>query len=85
LNPEDQPENEVRFGAAVELKTLNGARKGTIRKFRIVGVDEASVKDGKIAFVAPIARAVVGKRVGEVAEFRLAGNSEQLEVLNIRY
>tara|TARA_B100000678_G_scaffold276342_1_gene269059 strand:+ start:1743 stop:2255 length:513 start_codon:yes stop_codon:yes gene_type:complete len=85
LDPADQPHDEVRFGATVELKTLNGGRKGTIRKFTIVGVDEASVKDGKIAFVAPIAKAVTGKKAGEVAQFHLGGATEDLEIQSIRY
>ena len=48
-----------------------GPQKGKQRTFTIVGVDEADVKEARIAFTAPIARALLGKRLGEVADFHL--------------
>jgi len=53
--------------------------------FQIVGVDEANVKEKKIAFTAPIAKAITGLWVGEVADFRMGGQGEKLEVLGIGY
>ncbi len=84
LNPSDQPVDEVRFGARVKLKPLQGGAKGLIN-FTIVGVDEASVKDSKVAFVAPIARAITGKKTGEVAELQLAGKNQRLQIVEIHY
>ncbi|TDN85904.1 transcription elongation factor GreB [Salegentibacter sp. 24] len=80
LNPKDQPTDEVRFGALVELK-----QDGNIQKFQIVGVDEADVKKQKIAFVAPIAKAVTGKKLGEKVDFKLGEETRKLEILKISY
>lgn len=80
LNPKDQPEDEVRFGAFVELK-----QNGNIQKFQIVGVDEANVKKQKIAFVAPIAKAVTGKKIGDTVDFKLGEETRKLEILKITY
>lgn len=85
LDPAEQPKDEVRFGATVQLKTLSGSRKGSIRKFTIVGVDEASVKEGKIAFVAPIAKAIAGKKPAEIVTFQLGDTTEELRIENISY
>ncbi len=79
-----QPESpdEVRFGARV---TLNVVGKNVKQQFQIVGVDEADVKQQKIAFVSPIARAVTGKKVGEVAQLKLGSEVRELKVLKIAY
>ncbi|GHA31177.1 transcription elongation factor GreB [Salinimicrobium marinum] len=82
LHPSEQPDDEVRFGAEVRLKDL---QKNILQKFKIVGIDEADVRKQKIAFVAPIARAVTGKKIGEVAEFKLGNEVRELEVLGINY
>ena len=80
LDPADQPQEEVRFGAYVKIK-----QQGRVQEFQIVGVDEANVKERKISFTAPIARAITGLYVGETADFRLGSEVRKLEVLEIRY
>ena len=80
LDPADQPQEEVRFGAHVKIK-----QQGRVQEFQIVGVDEANVKERKISFTAPIARAITGLYVGETADFRLGSEVRKLEVLEIRY
>lgn len=70
---------DVRFGATVELEDENGAR----RKYQLVGVDEADAKVGKIAFTAPLARALLGKKVGETFAFRSPRGDEELTVTSI--
>ena len=82
LKPEEQAQNEIRFGAHIKLKNLDSSQ---IQKFQIVGVDEANLKMQKIAFVAPIARAVTGKKVGETVNFKLGNEIRKLEVLEIKY
>lgn len=76
----DQPKDEVRFGAWVVLK-----QDGRKQEFQIVGVDEADVKKQKNAFIAPIAKAVTGKRVGDKIDFLLGKESRKLEILKITY
>ena len=80
LDPADQPQKEIRFGAHVKIR-----QQGRVQEFQIVGVDEANVKQRKISFTAPIARALTGLEVGETADFRLGGEVRKLEVLEIRY
>lgn len=85
VEPENQPQDEVRFGATVTLRTRSGDQPGEERRFTIVGVDEASAEEGRVAFTAPIARAILGKRVGEAATLRTPRGEEVLEVTAITY
>ncbi len=80
LHPEEQVQDEVRFGATVTIKMNN-----QVQEFQIVGVDEADVKQQKIAFVAPIARVITGKKVKEQVDFHLGNDLRKLEILNISY
>jgi transcription elongation factor GreB len=80
VDPEGQPKDEVRMGAAVEFN--NGQR--TLR-FQIVGVDEADFKKQKIPFTAPIARALNGGKVNETVDFKRGDETQKLEILSIHY
>ncbi len=80
LSPEDQPKNEVRFGAKVQLEI-----SGNKQLFQLVGVDEANVKDQKIAFTSPIAKAIIGKHVNETTLLQLGTQTKSLKVLEIIY
>ena len=82
IHPEDQTKDEVRFGATVKL---SNTETGEDRTFRIVGVDEANVKEGKIAFVAPIAKVLNGKNEGDIVTFRFGGDEEKLKITEILY
>ncbi|MFO7719142.1 MAG: GreA/GreB family elongation factor [Gillisia sp.] len=85
LKPLEQPKGEVRFGAKVSFKFIDGKQKGSIRKFQLVGVDEASIKANKIAFVAPIAVSLTGKKIGDVTPVNMGGEIQHLEILEIEY
>ena len=85
LRPEDQPQDEVRFGATVRFRTLSGTQKDKESEFTIVGVDEADIKQQKIAFLAPLSRALTGKRQGERTQVMMAGKMQDLEILKITY
>ena len=79
--PPPADRDDIRFGAHVRLRDRNG----DIRQVQIVGVDEASPADGLIAFVAPLARALLGRRVGDPVTVRAPGGSDELEVLAVDY
>lgn len=85
IDPAEQPSKEVRFGATVKLRTRSGGKPGMERKFTIVGVDEADIKENKIAFVAPIARAVSGATLGDRLPLRMGRLEEVVEVAEISY
>lgn len=82
LDIDQQPKDEVRFGATVKYKMLFN---NMINTFQIVGVDEADLKLKKIAFVAPIAVAITGHKVGDIVDFKLGNESRKLKLLNIDY
>jgi transcription elongation factor GreB len=73
--------DEVRFGASVELRHDDGRK----RAIRIVGVDEANAGDGRIAFIAPLARALLGKKRGEFASVRTPQGDDEVEILAVDY
>ena len=81
VDSRNQPHDRVCFGAQVRVRH----ESGTESRYRIVGVDEADAARGLLAFSAPLARALLGKRVGEVAELQTPRSSEELEVLQIDY
>jgi transcription elongation factor GreB len=78
--PDPAPE-EARFGAEVTVSNEDG----TERKYRVVGVDEADAERGLIAFTAPVARALMGKRVGDTVVVRTPRGEETLEIVEVRY
>lgn len=81
----NQPVNEVRFGATVTLQTKSGGRPGTIRQFTIVGVDEANIAEGRIAFVAPIARALQSAKLNQTISLSFGRSQEEVEITAISY
>ena len=78
----EQPQNEVRFGASVTLKT--GSTK-KIQTFQIVGVDEADVSKGKISFISPIAKLLIHKKTGDKAVLKRDKDELVFEILDITY
>ncbi|MBF9222820.1 GreA/GreB family elongation factor [Hymenobacter ruricola] len=85
VDPAGQPPKEVRFGATVRLRTVGGGKAGFERTFTIVGVDEADIAQGKVAFVAPIARAVLGAKLRQQVPLKLGPQEELVEVTGIAY
>ncbi|MGE5563748.1 MAG: transcription elongation factor GreB [Bacillota bacterium] len=76
-----QVRDQVRFGATVELADEDDNR----RTVTIVGNDEADAAAGRIGWSAPIARALIGARVGDERVVRLPAGEKSYEVLAIRY
>ncbi|AVR88801.1 transcription elongation factor GreA [Thauera aromatica] len=70
------------FGATVELEDLDS---GQIVTYQIVGDDEADIKDSKISISSPIARALIGKYAGDIAEVQAPGGVREYEVIDVRY
>lgn len=79
---EEQPQNEVRFGARINLKAEAGGQTQTLQ---IVGVDEANFSRGKISFTSPLARVLINKKVGDRAVLKREGKDLVFEVLDIAY
>jgi transcription elongation factor GreB len=78
----EQPQNEIRFGALVTLKT---GVSGNIQIFRIVGVDEADIAKSKISFISPLAKALVNKKVGDKITLKRDREDIVFEIMDIAY
>jgi transcription elongation factor GreB len=76
-----QRRDVVRFGATVELVDEQDDR----RELTLVGEDEADASAGRISWVAPIARALIGARVGDERVVRLPGGEKSYEIVAINY
>jgi len=82
VDPAQQPSREqVRFGATVELADEDDNR----RTLTIIGDDEADATAGRIGWSAPLARALIGAKVGDERIVRLPAGEKSYEVMAIRY
>jgi transcription elongation factor GreA len=75
-------EGRCVFAATVELEDVESGDQVT---YQIVGDDEANIKLGKISISSPIARALIGKYAGDVAEVMAPGGIREYEVLDVKY
>jgi len=70
------------FGATVDLEDM---KSGETVTYQIVGDDEADIKQGKISISSPIARALIGKYSGDVAEVHAPSGVRKYEILDVKY
>jgi transcription elongation factor GreA len=70
------------FGATLDLEDQDS---GALVSYQIVGEDEADIKAGKISINSPIARALIGKFAGDIAQVQAPGGLREYEVLEVRY
>jgi transcription elongation factor GreB len=82
VDPGPQPPSEVKFGASVAIRLI---KTGEVQSIQIVGVDEADVTRGKISFISPLARALINKKTGEKAIWKVPGEERVFEILQINY
>jgi len=73
-------DGRVVFGSTVELLT----EKETVT-YQIVGEDEADLKANKISYSSPIAKGIIGKYSGDVAEIRTPGGLKEYEIVDVKY
>ena len=73
-------DGRVVFGSTVELLT----DKETVT-YQIVGEDEADLKANKISYSSPIAKGIIGKYSGDVAEIRTPGGLKEYEIVDVKY
>ena len=82
VNLNDQPQNEIRFGATITLKT---DASENIQVFQIVGVDEADISKRKVSFISPISRVLINKKIGDKVSLKQAGKDIVFEIIGISY
>jgi transcription elongation factor GreA len=70
------------FGATVEMEDQDS---GDTVTYQIVGEDEADIKVGKISVNSPVARALIGKYAGDIAQVQAPGGMREYEIIDVRY
>ena len=80
--PSQIKSDRIVFGATVMLLDLETEEKP---KYQIVGLDEADVKSGKISILSPIARALIGKRAGDVVVVQSPKGEKEYEILSFEF
>ncbi len=75
-------EGRCVFGATVDLEDQDNGEQVS---YQIVGEDEAEIKESKISVNSPLARAVIGKFVGDIAQVQTPGGLREYEILDVRY
>jgi transcription elongation factor GreA len=73
---------KVKFGAFVELEDIDN---GKVVTYRLVGADESDIKQGKISITSPVARALVGREVGDEVRVQTPGGVRSYEVSDVRW
>jgi transcription elongation factor GreB len=81
VDVQNEPRDEVHFGATVKAETSDGE----IRQFTIVGEDEADVATGKVSWLSPLAKAMIGAKKGDTVRWRRPAGDTELEILDIQY
>lgn len=81
VDPAQQPRDRVAFGATVDVIDEHGGEA----TYRIVGEDEADAEHGSVSWLSPLAKAVIGARVGDEVLWRRPAGDLRVEILAIRY
>lgn len=80
VDPAGHPPGEVRFGATVRVEDDAG-----IQDFSIVGDDEADVAAGKISWGSPLARSLLGAKVGDAVKWQRPAGDAEVQIIAIEY
>ncbi len=81
VDPAQQPQDEVRFGATVSVEDETGRRE----TFSIVGDDEADVAAGRISWASPLSGSLLGARVGDTVKWRRPAGELEVEIISVVY
>lgn len=81
VDPNTQSHETVLFGATVEVEDSEGVRHA----FHIVGEDEANANINKVSYVSPLAKALIGQKMGDTVIWQRPAGNTTLEILDIHY
>ncbi len=81
VDPAGQDHSRVFFGAEVTVRDEEGAKES----YRIVGVEESDPAEGLLSWISPLAKALIGARVGDTVELNLPAGRRLLTILSIDY
>jgi len=81
VDPAEQDSETVLFGATVTVED----EAGETQLFKIVGEDEADLSQHKVSYVAPIAKALIGRKIGDTVVWQRPAGNIELEIIEINY
>ena len=81
VEPAEQDKSTVLFGAKVQVKDEDGE----LLRFHLVGEDEADIAQQKVSYVSPIAKALIGQKVGHSVMWKRPAGTIELEIIEITY
>ncbi len=73
---------DVKFGATVKLADEDTDEKST---YQLVGADESDIKDGRLSITSPLARALIGKGIGDSVHVTTPAGSKAYEIIAVKY
>ena len=82
INPAEVQGNVIRFGATVAVVDVDTDIENS---YQIVGDYEADINENKISLSSPLAKALIGKETGDIAEYMAPGGKKSFEVLDVIY
>ena len=77
-----EPSDKVIFGTTVLIKDFSDSSQIT---YKIVGADEADIKEGKISVISPVAKSLIGKFEGDTVKVETPGGTKEYEIINVKY
>ena len=82
VDPAEIKSDKIVFGATVELLDLD---TDETKKYKLVGVDEANIKEGLLSVFSPLGRALIGKKKSDVVEFNSPKGDKEYEVVKFEF
>lgn len=82
IDPSKLTGSKVSFGATVELSNIDTEESVT---YQIVGAEESDVGQGLISISAPLARALIGRQIGDEVHIKLPAGDRNFEVVDVRF
>ncbi len=82
IDPARLSGEKVVFGATVTVSDVDNGEKQT---YTIVGEDEADIKSGLISITAPVARAMIGREVGDTVKVRTPKGQREIEIVGVKF
>ena len=76
------PSDKVIFGTTVLIEDFSDSSQLT---YKIVGVDEADIKEGKISVISPVAKGLIGKFEGDAVKVKTPSGIKEYEIINVKY
>lgn len=82
IDPKTLSGDKVLFGATVQVQDLDNDEEHT---YQIVGQYEANLEKGRLSFISPIAKALIGKSKGDIIEFKTPKGEKSYEILDVQF